>query len=80
MIFFFCQARTSKSLRLKYESLKKEVRKASAQKRKAWVDTGGGPYKPTLWPPVYEKLHANIKMSCEGINSPFDCDSNTLPG
>lgn len=73
---FSFKARDAKSLRGKYDMIKKEVRKHAANVRKDIFRTGGGPQpvRKSLHP-LEDELLAVISLSVKGLPSEFDSDA-----
>ncbi|XP_022910827.2 myb/SANT-like DNA-binding domain-containing protein 3 [Onthophagus taurus] len=68
-------ARDSKSLRTKYEFLKKTVRKKCADMKQEKLKTGGGPCSEIQLTPIEEKIKALIILSVDGMRSICDSDA-----
>lgn len=66
--------RTTKSLRSKYESFKKDLRKKKAKDKNLKFQTGGGNYIEVIYTPTEEKLLPYIFLSVEGLPSRHDDD------
>lgn len=66
--------RTAKVLKLKYENIKRDLKKKEAENKKELYRTGGGPKKHKDLTDYEEKLLAIIKISVEGLDSRNDCD------
>ncbi|KAK5648033.1 hypothetical protein RI129_002925 [Pyrocoelia pectoralis] len=67
--------RTTKSLKTKYEGLKKELRKKKAIEKQELFKTGGGEPVKTTFTDWEEKLLILISITCEGLAPINDCDS-----
>ncbi|XP_047523599.1 uncharacterized protein LOC125062026 isoform X2 [Pieris napi] len=66
--------RSAKTLKGKYEGLKRATRKKSALIHAETYRTGGGPSAATPLTPIEEKVKDMILLSVEGIESQFDSD------
>ncbi|KAK4882430.1 hypothetical protein RN001_005749 [Aquatica leii] len=69
--------RTTKSLKIKYDSIKKDLRKKKAANRQQIFITGGGTPDLTPLTTWEEKLLEIILLSCEGLPATNDCDTAT---
>lgn len=67
--------RTTRQLRMKWDSWKKTIRKSYSLKKSSLHKTGGGPSGGNLsnWE---EKILSIIGISATGIDCPFDSDNN----
>lgn len=72
IVLFLLQPRDSTSLRLKYESVKKQLRGTKSDLFK----TGGGPYKDpyTVSSDSEKALYEILQLSIEGLPSKYDSD------
>ncbi|KAL4721609.1 hypothetical protein ACJJTC_011662 [Scirpophaga incertulas] len=66
--------RSSKTLRIKYETLKRTVRKKSAALRTELYRTGGGPNTATPLDSTEILLKSLISLSTDGLESVYDSD------
>ncbi|XP_047018958.1 uncharacterized protein LOC124644830 isoform X1 [Helicoverpa zea] len=66
--------RSAKTLKAKYEGIKRNTRKKSALIRAETYRTGGGPSAAPPLTPVEEKVKDMILLSVDGIESEFDSD------
>ena len=67
--------RTMISLKSKYETMKKEVRKKIANNKQELYKTGGGTAKPNPLTPVEEIIYNLIYLSAVGLSARYDDDS-----
>ncbi|KAK4885597.1 hypothetical protein RN001_001868 [Aquatica leii] len=70
--------RTTKSLKIKYDSIKKDLRKKKAANRQQIFITGGGTSDLTPLTTWEEKLLEIILLSCEGLPATNDCDTGKM--
>lgn len=63
--------RTTKNLKIKYEGLKRSLKKKKAANKTEIYKTGGGPVETTPYTDFEEKLLSILLLSIEGL-SPFD--------
>uniref|UniRef100_A0A2A4JYT3 Regulatory protein zeste n=1 Tax=Heliothis virescens TaxID=7102 RepID=A0A2A4JYT3_HELVI len=66
--------RSTKTLKVKYEGLKRTVRKKSAAIRSELYRTGGGQNKAPILDNVEEQIKAMISLSTDGLQSIYDSD------
>lgn len=66
--------RSTKTLKVKYEGLKRTVRKKSAACRSELYRTGGGKNTAPPLDNVEEQIKAMITLSADGLESIFDSD------
>ncbi|XP_072946954.1 uncharacterized protein [Epargyreus clarus] len=66
--------RSTKTLKVKYEGLKRTVRKKSAAIRSELYRTGGGSNKAPSLDNVEEQIKSMITLSTDGMKSVYDCD------
>ncbi|XP_045459556.1 fibrinogen silencer-binding protein-like [Melitaea cinxia] len=66
--------RSAKTLRLKYEGIKRDTRKKSALIRAETYQTGGGPSSAPVLTPSEVKVKEMILLSIDGMDSKFDSD------
>lgn len=66
--------RNAKTLKAKFEGLKRETRKKSALICAETYRTGGGPSAAPPLTPVEEKVREMILLSVDGMDSQFDSD------
>lgn len=66
--------RSAKTLRLKYEGIKRDTRKKSALIRAETYKTGGGPSTAPILTPSEVKVKELILLSVDGMDSKFDSD------
>ncbi|XP_072945312.1 uncharacterized protein [Epargyreus clarus] len=66
--------RSTKTLKVKYEGLKRTVRKKSAAIRLELYRTGGGSNKAPSLDNVEEQIKSMITLSTDGMKSVYDCD------
>ncbi|XP_045458486.1 uncharacterized protein LOC123668839 [Melitaea cinxia] len=73
--------RSAKTLRLKYEGIKRDTRKKSALIRAETYQTGGGPSSAPVLTTSEVKVKEMILLSIDGMDSKFDSDNvpNTRP-
>ncbi|KAK4877005.1 hypothetical protein RN001_009511 [Aquatica leii] len=67
--------KTTKSLKIKYDGIKKDLRKKKAANRQQIFITGGGTSDLTPLTTWEEKLLEIILLSCEGLPATNDCDT-----
>lgn len=66
--------RSAKTLKAKFEGIKRETRKKSATIRAETYRTGGGTSTAPPLTPTEEKVKEMILLSVDGIESQFDSD------
>lgn len=66
--------RSAKTLRFKYEGIKRDTRKKSALIRAETYKTGGGPSTAPILTPSEVKVKELILLSVDGMDSKFDSD------
>ncbi|KAB0799453.1 hypothetical protein PPYR_07333 [Photinus pyralis] len=66
--------RNVKSLKTKYECLKKDIKKKVALQKQSLYQTGGGASKDIIFTPTEEILISIITFSIQGLSSRSDCD------
>lgn len=66
--------RNKKSLRAKYEDLKKAVKKKLANNRMELFKTGGGQAQTKNLTNVEEQMLSMLPSMIHGLSSPWDCD------
>lgn len=66
--------RSAKTLKAKYEGIKRNTRKKSALIRAETYRTGGGPSAAPPLTPLEEKVKDMILLSVDGIESEFNSD------
>lgn len=67
--------RTTATLRGKYETFKKELRKKAAKHTQELYKTGGGAVEVPPLSSSEEKIYSLIKLSVDGLSGRFDDDS-----
>lgn len=69
--------RPVKSLRTKYDMIKKDIKKKFAAHKQQLYKTGGGEYTNIVFTPTEEKLLAILSLAVEGLPARNDCDVTT---
>ncbi|XP_031327766.1 uncharacterized protein LOC116169288 isoform X3 [Photinus pyralis] len=70
--------RNVKSLKTKYECLKKDIKKKVALQKQSLYQTGGGASKDIIFTPTEEILISIITFSIQGLSSRSDCDQGIV--
>lgn len=67
--------RNTKTLKMKYDGLKKQLKKKVAEQKRQLYGTGGGPMVGIKLEDYEEKLYSIMKLNVEGLPSRGDSDS-----
>lgn len=73
------QTRDVNTLKLKYENIKRTLKKKIATEKLEVKATGGGPKVEVKLTWYEEQLYAVLQLGIDGLPSQSDCDDNNLP-